>query len=124
MKAVWYEHNGGADALQVGEMPDPEPGPGDVRIRVIASGVNPSDWKRRQGLTQPMEFPRVIPNQDGSGIIDQVGSGVPVSRIGERVWLYESQFARPFGTAAEYTVQPALHAVTLPSLNSPSGDTS
>lgn len=114
MKAVWYERNGHADILEYGEMPDPEPGPGEVRVRVIASGVNPSDWKRRQGLTNKIEFPRVIPNQDGAGLIDAVGSGVPQSRIGERVWLFESQFARPFGTGAEYTVQPGGHAVRLP----------
>ena len=114
MKAVWYERNGHADILEYGEMPDPEPGPGEVRVRVISSGVNPSDWKRRQGLTSPIEFPRVIPNQDGAGVIDTVGPGVPQSRIGERVWLFESQFGRPFGTGAEYTVQPAGHAVLLP----------
>ena len=114
MKAVWYERNGHADILEYGEMPDPEPGPGEVRVRVISSGVNPSDWKRRQGLTSPIEFPRVVPNQDGAGVIDAVGPGVPQSRIGERVWLFESQFGRPFGTGAEYTVQPAGHAVLLP----------
>ncbi|PKB72091.1 MAG: alcohol dehydrogenase [SAR202 cluster bacterium Io17-Chloro-G6] len=114
MKAVWYERNGHADILEYGDMPDPGPGPGEVRVRVISSGVNPSDWKRRQGLTSQMEFPRVIPNQDGAGMIDVVGPGVPQSRIGERVWLFESQFARPFGTGAEYTVQPSEHAVRLP----------
>ena len=114
MKAVWYEKNGGADILEYGEMPDPQPGPGEVRVRVITSGVNPSDWKRRQGLTNRTEFPRVIPNQDGAGVIDAVGSGVDKSRIGERVWLFESQFGRPFGTGAEYTVQPSGHAVRLP----------
>ena len=115
MRAVWYERNGAADVLHLGEMPDPTPGPGEVRVRVITSGVNPSDWKRRQGLTRRMEFPRVIPHQDGAGVIDHVGPGVPASRLGERVWLYESQIGRPFGTAAEYTVQPAEHAVPLPS---------
>ena len=114
MKAVWYEQNGPADVLHVGEMPDPEPGPGEVKVRVISSGVNPSDWKRRQGLTRRIDFPRVIPNQDGAGIIEQVGEGVPASRIGERVWLFEAQNNRPFGSAAEYTVQPAGHAVLLP----------
>ena len=114
MKAVWYEQNGPADVLQVGEMADPQPGPGEVRVRVISSGVNPSDWKRRQGLTRRIDFPRVIPNQDGAGIIEQVGDGVPASRIGERVWLFEAQNNRPFGSAAEYTVQPAGHAVLLP----------
>ena len=114
MKAVWYEGNGGADILEYGEMPDPQPEPGEVRVRVVTSGVNPSDWKRRQGLTNRTEFPRVIPNQDGAGVIDAVGSGVNQSRIGERVWLFESQFGRAFGTGAEYTVQPSGHAVRLP----------
>ena len=114
MKAVWYEQNGGADILEYGDMPDPQPGPGEVRVRVVTSGVNPSDWKRRQGLTNRIEFPRVIPNQDGAGIIDAVGSGVDQSRVGERVWLFESQFRRPFGTGAEYTVQPSGHAIQLP----------
>ncbi|MDA0263826.1 MAG: NADPH:quinone reductase [Chloroflexi bacterium] len=114
MKAVWYEQNGPANILEYGDMPDPEPGPGEVRVRVAASGVNPSDWKRRQGLTARIGFPRVIPNQDGAGVIDAVGDGVAQSRIGERVWLFESQFGRPFGTGAEYTVQPSGHAVRLP----------
>ena len=114
MKAVWYERNGDADILEYGDMPDPQPGPGEVLVRVATSGVNPSDWKRRQGLTAQIGFPRVIPNQDGAGMIEAVGSGVPDSRIAERVWLFESQFARPFGTGAEYVVQPAGHAVRLP----------
>jgi NADPH2:quinone reductase len=114
MKAVWYEQNGGAEILQYGDMPDPEPGPSEVRVRVATSGVNPSDWKRRQGLTAQIGFPRVIPNQDGAGVIDAVGDGVDSSRIGERVWLFEAQFGRAFGTGAEYTVQPAGHAVRLP----------
>lgn len=114
MRAAWYETNGSAEVLQTGEMPDPEPGPRQVRVRVITSGVNPSDWKRREGLIHTLAFPRVIPHQDGSGIIDLVGPGVPESRVGQRVWLFESQFGRPFGSAAEYTVQPADHAVPLP----------
>ncbi len=114
MKAVWYERNGAADVLQVGDMPDPEPGPGEVRVRVVSSGINPSDWKRRQGTVRPIEFPRVIPRQDGAGVIDRVGEGVPAARIGQRVWLYEAQMRRAFGSAAEYTVQPAHHAVPLP----------
>ena len=114
MRAVWYEENGDASVLQVGEMPDPQPGPGEVRVRVVTSGVNPSDWKRRQGTTARIDHPRVIPNQDGGGIIDMVGDGVPASRIGERVWLYQSQFGRAFGTAAEYTVQPSSRAIRMP----------
>ena len=114
MRAVWYERNGDAAVLQYGDLPDPEPAAGEVRIRVATSGVNPSDWKRRQGTSASIAHPRVIPNQDGAGIIDQVGPGVPETRLGQRVWLYQSQFGRPFGTAAEYTVQPADRAVPLP----------
>ena len=114
MRAVWYEENGDVSVLRVGEMPDPVAGPGEVRVRVAASGVNPSDWKRRQGSSATIGYPRIIPNQDGAGIIDQVGEGVPASRIGERVWLYQSQFGRPYGTAADYTVQPSHRAVPLP----------
>ena len=114
MRAVWYEENGDASVLRFGEMPDPEPGPGEVRVRVATSGVNPSDWKRRQGISARINFPRIIPNQDGGGVIDRVGAGVPQSRLGERVWLYQSQIGRPFGTAAEYTVQPSIRAVPLP----------
>jgi NADPH:quinone reductase len=114
MRAVWYERNGAADVLNIGEMPDPTPGPDEVRVRIIASGINPSDWKRRQGLTRRLEFPRVIPHQDGAGVIDRVGQGVPESRLGEQVWLNQAQIGRPFGTAAEYTVQPAMRAVPLP----------
>lgn len=114
MRAVWYERNGPAEVMEVGEMPDPEPGAGEVRVRVVTSGVNPSDWKRRAGVTARMAFARVIPHQDGAGVIDRVGPGVAESRLGERVWLYEAQFGRAFGTAAEYTVQPAGRAVALP----------
>ncbi|PKB73515.1 MAG: alcohol dehydrogenase [SAR202 cluster bacterium Io17-Chloro-G7] len=113
MKAVWYEQNGDAGVLNIGDMPDPEPGPEEVRIRIVSSGINPSDWKRRQGLTATMGHPRVVPHQDGAGVIDQVGSGVPANRVGERVWLYQCQIGRPYGTAAEYTVQPAIRAVPL-----------
>jgi len=114
MRAVWYEHHGAADVLHLGEMPDPTPRPGEVRVRIVTSGINPSDWKRRQGLTRRMEFARVIPHQDGAGVIDRVGPDVPASRLGERVWLYQAQIGRPFGTAAEYTVQPAMRAIPLP----------
>ena len=111
MRAVWYDESGDANVLQVGEMADPDPGPGEVLVRVVISGINPSDWKMR---ARAMRFPKIIPNQDGSGVIDSVGGGVPASRVGERVWLYESNFDSAYGTAAEYTVQPAKHAVPLP----------
>src|SRR5215813_3838951 len=118
VKAAWYEKNGpAAEVLRVGEMPIPEPGPGEVRVRVVASGLNPTDVKSRAG-SRPMGFPRVVPHQDGAGVIDAVGPGVPSSRVGERVWLYIVQWQRPWGTAAEYTVVPATRAVTLPAATS------
>ncbi len=114
MKAAWYEKNGpAAEVLRVGEMPVPEPGPGEVRVRIVASGLNPTDVKSRAG-SRPMGFPRVVPHQDGAGVIDKVGRGVPASRVGERVWLYIVQWQRAWGTAAEYSVVPARLAVTLP----------
>jgi NADPH2:quinone reductase len=116
MKAAWYERNGPArEVLQVGEMPDPEPGPGEVRVQVHASGLNPSDWKTRAGSSRRMAFPRVIPHSDGAGVIDRVGAGVPARRVGERVWLWNAQWKRPYGTAAEFVVLPASQAVPLPS---------
>lgn len=113
MLAAWYEEKGAArEVLQVGELPTPEVEPGEVRVRVYASGVNPSDTKRR---TRPrMEFPRIIPHSDGAGVIDRIGEGVPPSRLGERVWTWNAQFGRPFGTAAEYVVLPSIQAVRLP----------
>ena len=117
MKAAWFERRGPAhEVLTVGEMTEAEPGPGEVRVRIAVSGVNPTDVKGRgvrRGNAQ-MAFPRIIPHQDGSGIIDRVGPGVAPSRVGERVWLYMSQYGRPLGTAAEYTVVPSERAVRLP----------
>lgn len=114
MRAAWYERNGpAADVLKLGELPVPEPGPGEARVRVVASGLNPTDVKSRAG-SRPMGYPRVVPHQDGAGVIDAVGPGVPASRVGERVWLYIVQWQRPWGTAAEFTVVPAQRAVTLP----------
>ncbi|KWV56267.1 alcohol dehydrogenase [Bradyrhizobium macuxiense] len=104
MKAVWYERTGAAPTvLTVGEMPTPDAGPGEVRIRLEASGVNPADVGRRSGNYRQMEFPRVIPNSDGAGIIDQLGEGVTRCAVGDRVWLFNGQRnGRAFGTAAEY----------------------
>ena len=116
MKAAWYERQGPAsEVLVVGEMATPEPGAGEVRIRVVASGVNPGDIKKREdtfGLG--MAHPRVVPHSDGSGVIDRVGDGVEGSRVGERVWCYGAQSYRPFGTAAEYVVVPSRQAIPLP----------
>jgi NADPH2:quinone reductase len=118
MRAAWYERNGpAADVLKVGELPVPEPGPGEVRLRVVASGLNPTDVKSRAG-SRPMGFPRIVPHQDGAGVIDKVGSGVPASRVGERVWVFTVQWQRAWGTAAELTVVPARLAVRLPAATS------
>jgi NADPH:quinone reductase len=113
MKAVWYERTGAApDVLSFGEMPTPTAGPGEVRVRLEASGVNPADVGRRAGSTRAMEYPRVITNSDGAGIVDQVGDGVTRLRVGQRVWLYNGQRnGRAFGTAAEF-IALAEHLVT------------
>ncbi len=104
MRAAWYQKNGPAKkVLQIGTVDDPTAGPGEVRIRVMASGVNPSDVKLRAGLRQGMTYPLIIANSDGAGVIDQVGDGVEGFRPGQRVWLYNGQRGgRAFGTAAEY----------------------
>jgi NADPH2:quinone reductase len=113
MKAVWYERTGAAfNVLSFGDVPTPVAGPGEVRVRLEASGVNPADVGRRAGSYRAMEFPRVIPNSDGAGIIDQIGEGVSRHRAGQRVWLYNGQRnGRAFGTAAEY-IALAEHLVT------------
>lgn len=116
MRAVWYEHPGpAAEVLQVGEMPDPVPGPGEVRVRLTRSGVNPGDTKKRAdwaGLGLP--FPRIIPHSDGAGVIDAVGEGVDPGRAGRRAWVFGAQSYRPFGTAAQLTVVPSAQAISLP----------
>ena len=115
MRATYYEKNGSArEVLRVGEVETPQAGPGEVRVKLAASGVNPSDVKSRQGATRKIAFPRVIPHSDGAGVIDQVGDGVAKSRIGERVWLWNGQWKRAFGTAAEYIALPSAQAVKLP----------
>lgn len=115
MRAAYYERNGSArDVLKVGEVDTPRPGPGEVRVKLKTSGVNPSDVKSREGRTRKIAFPRVIPHSDGAGEIDMVGDGVPRSRVGERVWTWNAQWKRPFGTCAEYVVLPSALAVPLP----------
>lgn len=116
MRAVWYDRFGPArEVLEQGEIETPAVGPGEVLVRVHVSGVNPSDVKRRSGRTaRAARFPRVIPHQDGAGVIEAAGEGVPRSRVGERVWVYEAQIGRPFGTAAEFVRVPSENAVHLP----------
>ncbi len=116
MQAVYYEQVGAAaEVLRLGELPDPAPAAGEVRVRVQWSGVNPSDVKTRGGVrSKTLPFPRIVPHSDGMGVIDRIGEGVDARRIGERVWLWNAAWGRPFGTAAEFICLPARQAVPLP----------
>jgi NADPH2:quinone reductase len=115
MRAAFYSEQGPAhDVLRVGQQPTPEPGPDEVRVKLRTSGVNPSDWKvRRGGFGRPLMAPLIIPHSDGAGDIDAVGAGVG-NRVGERVWVWNAQWKRPYGTAAEYIVLPSAQVVHLP----------
>jgi hypothetical protein len=99
MKAAWYERQGPArEVLIVGDLPDPTPAPGEVRIRIAASRVNPGDVKKRQdAFGYGIPYPRVIPHSDGAGRIDQLGVGVSSDWMGRSVWCYGAQSYRPFG---------------------------
>lgn len=113
MKAGWYERNGAArDVLQVGEIETPRPGAGEVRVQLHASGVNPSDVKSRRN--RPLIAPRIIPHSDGAGVVEAVGEGVSHVGVGDRVWVWNGQWKRPFGTAAEFICLPEAQAVRLP----------
>src|SRR3954447_19801412 len=115
MLAALYERLGPShEVLDVREVPTPEPGPGEVRVRVSLSAVNPTDWKARDRSGAIPDAGFQIPNQDGVGTIDAVGDGVDAGRVGERVWLLFAAWQRPWGTAAQYTLIPAEHAVPLP----------
>jgi NADPH2:quinone reductase len=115
MKAALYRHTGpAAEVLQVEEIERPQPGPGEVLVRVRASGVNPTDYKSRAGMTPRPIDGFQIPNMDGAGIIEAVGSGVDPGRVGERVWLWFASAGRRWGTAAEWTVVPQRQAAPLP----------
>lgn len=113
MKAAWYTKNGAArDVLVVGELPTPEPGPGEVLVKIYRSGINPSDVKSRQG--RPLNAELIVPHSDGGGVIHAVGAGVSQKRVGQRVWLWNGQWQRPMGTAAEFIALPQSQAVELP----------
>ena len=115
MKAALYRRTGlAAEVLQVEEIDRPQPGPGEVLVRVRASGVNPTDYKTRGGMTPRPIDGFQIPNMDGAGIIEAVGAGVNPGRVGERVWLWFASAGRRWGTAAEWTVVPERQAVPLP----------
>jgi NADPH:quinone reductase len=114
MRAIAYESLGPSDVLQLVDVGTPEPGPGEVRVRVYVSAVNPTDWKQRSGSTvSRMPFPRMVPNQDGAGVIDAVGPGVDSRRVGERVWLWMAMTPHGLGTAQEYVCLPERHVVRL-----------
>jgi NADPH2:quinone reductase len=115
VRAAFYTRQGPArEVLRVGEQPTPDPGPGEVRVKLRTSGVNPSDWKlRRGGLGRALDAPLIIPHSDGAGDIDAVGLGVP-DRLGERVWVWNGQWKRQHGTAAQYIALPQAQAVRLP----------
>lgn len=113
MKAAVYRTKGPArEVLHLEDLPLPEPAPGEVRVRIAASGVNPSDVKTR--ARPGMDFPWVVPHSDGAGTIDAVGEGVDPARVGQRVWLWNGQWGRAAGTAAEAIALPARQAVALP----------
>lgn len=115
MKAAWYDRCGAAaEVLELGELPTPHAGPGEVRVRLFASAVNPADANRRAGRGHAMEFPRVIPDSDGAGVVDEIGSGVDRALLGQRVWLYNGQRGRAFGTAAEFIALDAGLVSVLP----------
>lgn len=116
MLAAFYTRTGPArDTLTVGEIETPVAGPGEVRVKLACSGVNPSDVKSRGGVrSRELPFPRIVPHSDGAGVIDAVGAGVPPQRVGERVWVWNAAWGRPMGTAAQYVVLPAAQAVPLP----------
>ena len=113
MLAAYYEQRGNSDVLTVGEIPTPGPGVGEVRVRLQVAAVNPTDWKSRAHVT-PMDFALQVPGQDGAGVIEAVGPGIDIGRIGERVWVYHAAFQRQYGTAAQFTVVPARQAVPIP----------
>src|SRR3984893_18796458 len=115
MRAAVDDRPGPArEVLRIEDIERPEPGPGEVRVRVYVSGVNPTDWKIRAGVTPRRIEGFQIPHHDGVGVIDAVGEGVDPGRVGERVWVWFAAHGRRWGTAAEWTVVPAERAVPLP----------
>ena len=115
MKSAYYTELGGSAVLKLGELETPAPLDGEVRVKIAVSGVNPSDWKARErGRAGVLPFPTIIPQSDGAGIVDAIGSGVSQVKEGDRVWVLNAQWQRPFGTAAEYTVLPAKYVIPLP----------
>lgn len=115
MRAVIFTRSGDASVLQVVQRQVEEPGEGEVRVRVVVSGVNPTDWKTRSGAFGRSPAGPTVPNHDGAGIVDAVGPGVAGIEAGDRVWMTLAGDGRPAsGTAQEYTVVPAERVFPLP----------
>ncbi len=116
MRAVVYTSKGpAAEVLKIVDKPLPEPGPGEVRVKVAFSGVNPSDVKSRSGIAaRTGGYPEVTPHSDGSGIVEKLGVGVDSALLNQRVWMFNAQWERPYGNCAEYVALPASQVVPLP----------
>lgn len=116
MKAISYARTGDSSVLRLHDRHVPEPGDGEVRVRIVVSGVNPTDWKHRKGDApgHELDFPEVVPHHDGAGVVDAVGAGVSGLSVGDRVWVFMAQLERPNGTAQEYVVLPVATVVPLP----------
>lgn len=114
MRAAVYGVTGDSAVLSVEEVPTPDPGPGEVRVQITCSGVNPTDWKTRSGVTGGAPSAPQVPHQDGAGVVDAVGEGVADRHVGQRVWVYLAAFGNRWGTAAEHSVVPAGRTVPLP----------
>ncbi|WP_107766392.1 NADPH:quinone reductase [Nocardioides terrigena] len=114
MRAVVYTESGDSSVLELVEREAAEPGPGEVRVRIVRAGVNPTDWKFRAGGMGELAFPEIVPGQDGAGVIDAVGPDVTDLAVGDRVWTMLAQHTRPGGTAQEQVVLPVGHVTVLP----------
>lgn len=114
MRAVVYTESGSSSVLELVERDAAEPGPGEVRVRIVRAGVNPTDWKFRTGAMGELAFPEIVPGQDGAGVIDAVGPDVTDLVVGDRVWTMLAQHTRPGGTAQEQVVLPVAHVTVLP----------
>lgn len=114
MRAVVYTESGDSSVLELVEREAAEPGPGEVRVRIVRAGVNPTDWKFRAGGMGELAFPEIVPGQDGSGVVDAVGPGVTDLTVGDRVWTMLAQHTRPGGTAQELVVLPTANVTVLP----------
>jgi NADPH:quinone reductase len=112
MRAIEYDHTGAPEVLQLVERELPPVSDGEVRVRIVVSGVNPTDWKSRSGDGSALPEPQV-PNQDGAGVVDAVGAGVNLTP-GQRVWVWDAAYRRTNGTAQEFVTLPERQVVALP----------